>query len=167
MNRRLKSLLVFLVVMVGGLHMAGKAWADDDNQSHGGDQHPSENHNGNNGEGESEDNSPNTGDTNSGAITAPNVAPITAPNANGKASQSAAFSRLPPLDPEQIKSAINSGKAVSMTMLLTFVKLNYPGDVLDVKLHETKNKLVYEVRYLSNVIFLRTVYLDAQTLKLL
>ena len=52
-----------------------------------------------------------------------------------------------------------------MPLLITYLKLNYPGELLDVKLHSAGPSFVYEVRYLSNVVFLRTVYLDALTLQ--
>ncbi len=52
-----------------------------------------------------------------------------------------------------------------MSLLLAYLNQNYPGDVLDVKLHPADAGLVYEVRYLSNIVFLHTVYLDAKTLK--
>lgn len=55
--------------------------------------------------------------------------------------------------------------AASMPLLITYLKLNYPGELLDVKLHSAGPSFVYEVRYLSNVVFLRTVYLDALTLQ--
>jgi len=50
--------------------------------------------------------------------------------------------------------AIQQGQAASMSLLLAYLKQSYPGEVLDVKLRDTSGGLVYEVRYLSNVIFL-------------
>ena len=76
-----------------------------------------------------------------------------------------AISRTPILDPQQTKVAIQQGQAASMNLLLTYLNQNYPGEVLDVKLHPVETGLVYEVRYLSNIVFLHTVYLDAKTLK--
>jgi len=69
------------------------------------------------------------------------------------------------LDPQQTKTAIAAGKAASMPLLLTYLNQNYPGQVLDVKLHSANDSYIYEVRYLSNVIVLRTLFLDAATLK--
>jgi hypothetical protein len=71
----------------------------------------------------------------------------------------------PALDTEQTKAAIAGGKAASMPLLLTYLNQNYPGQVLDVKLHYATDSYVYEVRYLANVIVLRTLFLDATTLK--
>ena len=51
-----------------------------------------------------------------------------------------------------------------MPLLITYLDQKYPGQVLDVKLHTTGDGLVYEVRYLANVVELRTLFLDAQTL---
>ena len=72
---------------------------------------------------------------------------------------------LPVLDPQQTKAVIASGKAASMPLLLTYLNQNYPGQVLDVRLHNVNDGYVYEVRYLANVIVLRTLFLDAATLK--
>jgi hypothetical protein len=69
------------------------------------------------------------------------------------------------LDPQQTKAVVAAGKAASMPLLLTYLNQNYPGQVLDVKLHSASDSYVYEVRYLSNVIVLRTLFLDAATLK--
>ena len=69
------------------------------------------------------------------------------------------------LDPQQTKAVIAAGKAASMPLLLTYLNQNYPGQVLDVKLHSASDSYIYEVRYLSNVIVLRTLFLDAATLK--
>ncbi|MEP6827794.1 MAG: hypothetical protein ABJA10_06945 [Aestuariivirga sp.] len=86
----------------------------------------------------------------------------------GSLSNPAAFQQFPKpssLDPDQAKSAINQGMAASLPLLLTYLKQNYPGELLDVQLHNAGPGYVYEVRYLSNVVFLRTVYLDAITLQ--
>ncbi len=72
---------------------------------------------------------------------------------------------LPVLDPQQTKAVIAAGKAASMPLLLTYLNQNYPGQVLDVRLHSANDGYVYEVRYLANVIVLRTLFLDAATLK--
>jgi hypothetical protein len=72
---------------------------------------------------------------------------------------------LPVLDPQQTKAVIAAGRAASMTLLLTYLNQNYPGQVLDVRLHSASDGYVYEVRYLANVIVLRTLFLDAATLK--
>lgn len=71
----------------------------------------------------------------------------------------------PALDTEQTKAVIAGGKAASMPLLLAYLNQNYPGQVLDVKLHYATDSYVYEVRYLANVIVLRTLFLDAATLK--
>ena len=73
--------------------------------------------------------------------------------------------KTPSLDPDQAKSAINQGMAASMPLLLTYLNRNYPGQLLDVQLHSAGPGYIYEVRYLSNAVFLRTVYLDAITLQ--
>jgi hypothetical protein len=90
------------------------------------------------------------------------------PGTNGTASlpqPAATMARLPILDPEQTKAVVAAGRAVSMPLLLTYLKQYYPGEIVDVKLHAADTNYVYEVRYLANVIFLHTLYLDAQTLK--
>ncbi len=86
-------------------------------------------------------------------------------NSGSGNSGSQSFGRSPTLDADQTKSLIAQGKAASMPLLLTYLKTHYPGEVLDVRLHTTNSKYVYEVRYLSNVVVLRTVYLDALTLQ--
>jgi hypothetical protein len=107
----------------------------------------------------------NNDEGSAGADSRPQAAIASLPG-NGSGTQSGGgFSRLPDLDQQQAKIAIQQGQAASMSLLLAYLKQSYPGEVLDVKLHGTSGGLVYEVRYLSNVIFLHTVYLDALTLK--
>ena len=94
--------------------------------------------------------------------------PLGQPASLGGSSNFPSVSQLPKspsLDPDQAKNAINQGMAASMPLLLTYLKRNYPGELLDVQLHSAGPGYVYEVRYLSNVVFLRTVYLDAITLQ--
>ena len=69
------------------------------------------------------------------------------------------------LDSDQTKSVIGQGKAATMQLLLTFLQKNFPGEVVDVKLHDDGTNYIYELRYLSNIVTLRTVYLDALTVE--
>jgi hypothetical protein len=77
----------------------------------------------------------------------------------------AAFVAAPVLDTQQTRDAIDSGRAASLPLLTTYLNNYYPGQVLDVKLHDAPDGYVYEVRYLSNIVVLRTLFLDAATLK--
>ena len=79
--------------------------------------------------------------------------------------QRLAITQSPVLNVDAAKQAITDGKAVSMTLLLTFLNQNHSGQVLDVKLHESPIGLTYEVKLLSNIVVLRSVFLDAATLK--
>ncbi|MBG1231553.1 hypothetical protein [Aestuariivirga litoralis] len=76
----------------------------------------------------------------------------------------ARFVQTPVLDQEQSKQVIQQGQAASMPLLFAYMNQKFPGQVLDVKLHATGEGLVYEVRYLANIIELRTLFLDAMTL---
>ncbi len=69
------------------------------------------------------------------------------------------------LNQDEVKAVIASGNAATLPLLLAFLNINYPGKVLDVKLRAVDNSYVYEVKLLSNAIFLRTVTLDAKTMK--
>lgn len=85
----------------------------------------------------------------------PNPHPIIKPNPN--------IGRV--LNQDEVKAAIASGNAATLPLLLAFLNLNYPGKVLDVKLRAIDKNYIYEVKLLSNAIFLRTVTLDAKTMK--
>ena len=91
----------------------------------------------------------------------------TGPAAGGahNAKVSSLYLRTPVLDQEQSKMVIGAGRAASMQLLFAYLNQHYPGEVLDVKLHTASDGFIYEVRYLSNVVFLNTVFLDAQTLQ--
>ena len=78
---------------------------------------------------------------------------------------SSLYLRAPVLDQEQSKMVIGAGRAATMPLLIAYLNQHYPGEVLDVKLHTASDGFIYEVRYLSNVVFLNTVFLDAQTLQ--
>lgn len=69
------------------------------------------------------------------------------------------------LNQEEVQVAIATQNAASLTLLLTYVDLTYPGSVLDVKLRKANEAYIYEVKMLSKLAFLRTVLLDAKTLK--
>ena len=69
------------------------------------------------------------------------------------------------LNQDEVKAAIASGNAATLPLLLAFLKNHYPGKVLDVRLRALDDNYIYDVKLLSNVIFLRTVTLDAKTLK--
>ena len=68
------------------------------------------------------------------------------------------------LNQDEVKDAISSGKAATLPLLLAYMNLKYPGKVLDVKMRQLDEKYFYEVKLLSNTIFLRTLMLDAKTL---
>ena len=163
MRQKLKSrFAALLLVMLAGVHAAGNACAE--NYSPMAKVAPNGGGNGKEGEDGKDRSADGNNSEGGGVANTPSGFPQSK-NIDSQPNHSGAISRLPALDQEQTKLAIDTGRAVSLTLLLTYIKLNYPGDVLDVKLHTNDSKLVYEVRYLSNVIFLRTVYLDAQTLK--
>lgn len=69
------------------------------------------------------------------------------------------------LNQEEVQVAIATQNAASLTLLLTYVDLTYSGSVLDVKLRKSSDGYIYEVKMLSKFAFLRTVLLNAKTLK--
>jgi uncharacterized membrane protein YkoI len=66
---------------------------------------------------------------------------------------------------DQARAAIDGGKVASLPLLLAFMKNNYPGEVLDVKLRQNNTVYSYEVKYLAKSNVLRVVALDGRTLK--
>jgi uncharacterized membrane protein YkoI len=66
---------------------------------------------------------------------------------------------------DQARAAIDGGKVASLPLLLAFMKNNYPGEVLDVKLRQINTVYSYEVKYLAKSNVLRVVALDGRTLK--
>jgi uncharacterized membrane protein YkoI len=62
-------------------------------------------------------------------------------------------------------AAVQNGKAVSLPLLLAFMSLNYPGEILDVRLRKLDAQYIYEVRYLVDKTQLRVLKLEAKTLK--
>jgi hypothetical protein len=66
---------------------------------------------------------------------------------------------------DQARAAIDSGKVASLPLLLAFMKNNYPGEVLDIKLRQIDAVYSYEVKYLAKSNILRVVALDGRTLK--
>ena len=71
------------------------------------------------------------------------------------------------LNQDEVRAAIASEKAATLPLLLAYLKSKYPGKVLDVKMRQSEDNLVYEVKLLSKAVFLRTLLLDAKTLALL
>jgi hypothetical protein len=69
------------------------------------------------------------------------------------------------LNQDEVKKVVASGNAASLPLLLAYVGQNYPGDVLDVKMRRVDGGYAYDVKVLSNLVVLRTVSLEAKTLK--
>jgi hypothetical protein len=63
------------------------------------------------------------------------------------------------------RAAVQAGKAASLRKLLAFISSNYSGDVLDVRLRQNGGRYIYVVKMLSRQNLLRSVVLDAKTLK--
>jgi uncharacterized membrane protein YkoI len=70
-----------------------------------------------------------------------------------------------PVEQDEARQAVAAGKAASLPLVLAFMAINYPGEVIDVKLHQRKADYVYEVKFLAEANMLRSVVLDAKTLK--
>jgi uncharacterized membrane protein YkoI len=68
---------------------------------------------------------------------------------------------------DEARAAVKSGKAASLPLVLAFMSINFPGEVLDVKLLQNQKGYVYEVKYLAKSTLLQVVTLDAKTLKTL
>jgi uncharacterized membrane protein YkoI len=69
------------------------------------------------------------------------------------------------LNQQEVQQVITQGKATSLPLVLAYVANNYPGQVLDVKLRTASGAFAYEVKVLSKYVFLKTILLDAKTLK--
>lgn len=69
------------------------------------------------------------------------------------------------LSPDEVKTAISEGNAASLALLLAYVDINFPGQVLDVRLRQVDQTFTYEVKIISKLVFLRSLKLDAKTMK--
>jgi hypothetical protein len=65
----------------------------------------------------------------------------------------------------QVRDAVQAGKAVSLPLVLAYMDNYYKGQVLDIKLRESLFGYYYDVKYLDASNRLLNVALDAQTLK--
>jgi uncharacterized membrane protein YkoI len=69
------------------------------------------------------------------------------------------------MEQEEARKAVTTGQAAPLTELLKKLKTDYPGQLLDVGLtHDTKN-FVFTVKYIDATGTVRTVSLDALTLR--
>jgi uncharacterized membrane protein YkoI len=84
---------------------------------------------------------------------------------SGGAAQSVGVGGRRFLNQDEVKKVVASGNAASLPLLLAYVGQNYPGDVLDVKMRKVDGGYAYDVKVLSNLVVLRTVSLEAKTLK--
>lgn len=65
---------------------------------------------------------------------------------------------------EEVLSAVTTGKAVSLPLLLAFMANKFPGEIVDIKLKNKEGQYSYEIEYLANSAKLRVVKLNAKTL---
>lgn len=75
--------------------------------------------------------------------------------------------RIGSLEASAAKAAVSEGKAVSLTKLIAFIKLNYPGKVLDVDLKKSSGRYQYRIKILKDTGEVVKLRLDAMTLQLL
>ncbi len=165
------SLLCALWLSGGGLAFAAE---QSEHQDSGGDHdsshvdHHEDHSDGNNGEGASSQGGSSSSSSSGSVSTNNGAASVSAPSAGGQAnSNSLPYANIlnaPVLNQREAKQVVKAGQAASLPLLLTYMDNNYPGQILDVKLRDADIGYVYEVRYLSNAIFLRTVFLDGMTL---
>lgn len=69
-----------------------------------------------------------------------------------------------PITQNQVRDVVQSGKAVSLPLVLAYMDNYYKGQVLDIKLRSSLFGYYYDVKYLDATNHLLTVALDAQTL---
>ena len=67
---------------------------------------------------------------------------------------------------DEVRKVVSAGKAVSLPLLLAFMSNTFPGEIVDIKLRATPDQYEYEyeVKYLANMVNLRSIRLDAKTL---
>ncbi len=65
---------------------------------------------------------------------------------------------------DEVLSAVKTGKAVSLSLLLAFMANKFPGEIVDIKLRNKEGQYSYVVEYLSGSSKLRIVKLNAKTL---
>jgi uncharacterized membrane protein YkoI len=145
-----------LVATFNTTALAGEDHQEDHhNDNHGGDGHNDRENDDD--DGESDDN----GDT------SPSQPALTTDSVGNNVPANDA--RLPKkgrlLNQDEVKQEIANGSASSLPLLLAFVQNKYPGEVLDVKLRALDGQFIYEVKLLSKFVFLRTVSLEAKTLR--
>jgi uncharacterized membrane protein YkoI len=65
---------------------------------------------------------------------------------------------------DEALSAVTTGKAVSLPLLLAFMANKFPGEIVDIKLKNKAGQYSYVVEYLSSTAKLSIVTLNAKTL---
>jgi hypothetical protein len=65
---------------------------------------------------------------------------------------------------DEVLSAVKAGKAVSLPLLLAFMAIKFPGEIVDIKLKNKEGLYSYEVEYLANSSKLSVLKLNAKTL---
>lgn len=100
-------------------------------------------------------------------VTQPNSTDLNKPNSGSIDSQHSADPAVQPLSLNQdaAKDAVEQGKAASLPLLLAYLNIYYPGEVLDVKLLRAGSTYLYDVKYLASTSRLQHVVLEARTLK--
>jgi hypothetical protein len=163
-----KHLIAFIFAVLS-LSVGSKVFASDDGENHGdsgGSQHSGESGgdggggdggggDGGGGDGGGGDGGGgDSGDNDSGENSHQGSGSATTPISNSGQS----------ITQNQVRDAVQSGKAVSLPLVLAYMANNYKGQVLDIKLRLSLYGYYYDVKYLDASNHLLTVALDAKTL---
>jgi hypothetical protein len=144
-----KHLIAFIFAVLS-LSVGSKVFASDDGGNHGGSGGGSQH----SGEGGGDGGGGDGGDNDSGENNHSGSGSGTTPISNSGQS----------ITQNQVRDAVQSGKAVSLPLVLAYMANNYRGQVLDIKLRSSLYGYYYDVKYLDASNHLLTVALDAKTL---
>jgi hypothetical protein len=155
-----KYLVAFFFAILS-LGVAGKVFADDhggNSGSGGASSHSGENQGGGNGGSQnSGDDGGGDNDNDEGGHSGGGGGGGTTTTSTSNSGQS--------ITQNQVRDAVQAGKAVSLPLVLAYMDNYYKGQVLDIKLRESLFGYYYDVKYLDASNRLLNVALDAKTLK--
>lgn len=139
------------------MSVAGKTFADErdaEHRDHVSTSHDEEGGSGSSGTGDSGE------DTNEGGSDEGGLASNSTSNSGQQSSSNSSQS----ITQNQVRDVVQSGKAVSLPLVLAYMDNYYKGQVLDIKLRSSLFGYYYDVKYLDASNHLLTVALDAKTL---
>jgi hypothetical protein len=149
---RTRKYLIALIFAILSMSVAGKTFAETEgsnHENHGSTEHPSTEHTNTEHPESSGGWDSDAGESDTGSI-----------GSNSTISSNSSQS----ITQNQVRDVVQSGKAVSLPLVLAYMDNYYQGQVLDIKLRSSLFGYYYDVKYLDASNHLLTVALDAKTL---